>query len=56
LFREELVMPEEIKFQSARTMPEVVYSPTKVKSKYLMKPERMKVIENLHAYQSEMRA
>jgi hypothetical protein len=48
-------MGEEIKFQSTRTKLEVVYSPIEAKSKDLMEPERMKVIENLHVYQNKMR-
>jgi tryptophan 2,3-dioxygenase len=55
LYGEEPVTPEEIKFQSTRTKLEVVYSPIEAKSKDLMEPERMKVVENLQVYQNEMR-
>jgi hypothetical protein len=47
LYGEEPVTPEEIKFRSSRTRVEATYSPTKAKSKDLLEPERMKVVENL---------
>jgi hypothetical protein len=56
LYGEELVTPEEIKFQSTRTRSEVLYSPIETESKDLVEPERMKVVENLQAYQNGMRA
>jgi hypothetical protein len=55
-YREEPVTLEEIKFRSARTRSEAVYSPTEAESKVLMETERMKVIKNLQAYQTETRA
>jgi hypothetical protein len=50
LYGEEPVTLEEIKFHSARTRAEATYSPTEVKSKDLLEPERMKVIKNLQSY------
>jgi hypothetical protein len=51
LFGEEAVMPEEIKLKSARTMTEVVPSPTKEESKDLLESDRLKAVKNLHDYQ-----
>jgi hypothetical protein len=53
---EEPVTLEEIKFRSARTRLEAVYSPTKAESKDLLEPERKKAVENLQSYQNETRA
>jgi hypothetical protein len=55
LYEEEPVTPKEIKFRSARTRLEAVYSTTEAESKYLMEHERMKANENLSTYQDEMR-
>jgi hypothetical protein len=56
LYGEEPVTLEEIKFRSARTRAETTYSPTKAKSKDLLEPECMKVVENLQSYQNKTRA
>jgi hypothetical protein len=56
LYREEPVTLEEIKLHSARRRPEAIYSPTEAESKDLLKLECMKAIENLQAYQNEIRA
>jgi hypothetical protein len=50
LYGEEPVTPEEIKLSNARIRVKAVYSPTKVESKDLLEPERMKVTENLQSY------
>jgi hypothetical protein len=39
-----------------RTRLEAIYYPTEAESKDLIETERMKAIENLQAYQNEMRA
>jgi hypothetical protein len=39
-----------------RTRPEAIHSLTEVESKDMLKPERMKAIKNLHAYQAETKA
>jgi hypothetical protein len=39
-----------------RTRPEAIHSLTEVESKDMLKPERMKAIENLHTYQAETKA
>jgi hypothetical protein len=56
LYGEEQVTPEEIKLRNARTKLKVVYDPTEAKSKDMLELERMKAVENLQCYQSEMRA
>jgi hypothetical protein len=56
LYGEETVTREEIKLRSARTKAEVIYSPTEAESKDLLEPKRMKAIENMQSYQSEMKA
>jgi hypothetical protein len=56
LYELEPVTSEEIKFWSARTRLEAIYSPTEAESKDLVEPERMKVVVNLQAYQNKMRA
>jgi hypothetical protein len=53
---EEHVTLEEIKLHSARTSTEAIYCPTEAESKDLLKPERMKAIENLQSYQRETKA
>jgi hypothetical protein len=39
-----------------RTRLEAIYYPTEAESKDLIETKRMKAIENLQAYQNEMRA
>jgi hypothetical protein len=56
LFGGKEVTLEEIQFQSTRTRPEAIHSPTEVESKDMLKHERMKAIENLHTYQAETKA
>jgi hypothetical protein len=56
LYGEGPVTPDEIKFHSARTDMEAIYSPTEAKSKDLLEPERMKVVKNLQSYQKETKA
>jgi hypothetical protein len=56
LFEEEVVMPEEIKFQSTRTKAEVVPSPIEEESKDLLESDRLKAVKKLHAYQAKTKA
>jgi hypothetical protein len=56
LFGEEAVTPKEIKFKSTRTKTEVIYKPTKAGSKDLLELDRLKAVEDLHAYQAKMKA
>jgi hypothetical protein len=56
LYGEEPVTPVEIKLCSARTKMKAMYSPSEAKSKDLIEPEHMKVVENLQSYQNETRA
>jgi hypothetical protein len=56
LFREEAVTLEEIKFKSATKRSEVVHDSIEAESKDMLEPQRMKAIENLHAYQVKMKA
>jgi hypothetical protein len=56
LFRVEVVLPEEIKYQSLRTIAEVPPCPSEAEEKYLLESERLKAVENLQKYQDETRS
>jgi len=56
LFGEEAVLPEEIKYKSARTTTEASSCPTEAEAKDLLEPERLKAVENLEKYQLETKA
>jgi hypothetical protein len=55
LFRDEPVLPEEVKHQSLHTTMDASSCPNEAKEKDLMEPERLKVVTNLRRYQDETR-
>jgi hypothetical protein len=56
LHREGPITPEKIKLHSARTRNVATYSLSEAKSKELLEPKRMKIVENLQCDQNETRA
>jgi hypothetical protein len=56
LFGKEAVTVEEIKFKGMRIMAEVVSCPTEIEAKDLLESDKLQAVENLHKYQSEMKA
>jgi hypothetical protein len=56
LYRDEAVLPEEIKHRSPQTVKEVHPCPTQAEDKDLLEPNRLKAVTKLQRYQDEMRA
>jgi hypothetical protein len=56
LFGAEAITPEEIKHQSTWTKVEATFYPSEVEEKDLLVSDRLKAIENLEKYQTEMKA
>jgi hypothetical protein len=56
MYRAEVVLPEEVKHRRLCTTAEVPACPSEAEDKYLLEPDRLKVVANLHKYQEETRA
>jgi hypothetical protein len=56
LFKEEAVLPEEIKHQSLRTIVEASPCPSEVEEKDLLESNMLKSVTNLKNYQGETRS